>query len=271
MTLYLGKKPARPGAVKVDFDDFVDIGELADPGTSFGHSNLVHVWNMLMNNLIGCCAESGGEHEDMLWTAEAGEPCSFVIPDAAPKDQPTVLNYSAVTGYVPGPELTDPNAPQNPTDQGTDMPTFIRYRYLTGLVDALGKRHKIDGALSLPPGDWEKLRYSAFYCDGTGLGIKMCQEWMDAFNGNGTTVWDAVDNPTWVGGHYVTAVAWDGPHVIPISWGEPVLLTQAGYEMASDETYAYISAEKIGTKGVDANGFNLKQMLANMHKLKDVS
>jgi hypothetical protein len=270
MTLCLGKKPARPGAVKVAFDDMVKTSQLAAPPPSFGHSNLVHVWNMLMNNVIGCCAISGGEHEDMLWTAEAGKIASFVAPQKAPAKQPTVLNYSAVTGYVPGPELTNPDAPENPTDQGTDIPTLIKYRYQTGLVDAQGNRHKIDGAVSLKPGDWNQLKYASYYFDGVGLGIKMCQEWMDSFNASGNTVWDEVDDPTWIGGHYVTGVAWNG-NIIPISWGEPVQITQAGYEMASDETFAYITAEKITPKGADLNGFNLKQIIANAHKLTNVA
>jgi hypothetical protein len=269
MTLCMGKKPARPGAVKIDFDSVVSMKQLAAPPKTYGHANLVHVWQMLMNNILGCCAESGGEHEDMLWTAEAGNPCSFVALNKPPAQQPTVLNYSAVTGYVPGPELTDPDAPQNPTDQGTDVAELIKYRYLTGLVDAQGNRHKIDGAVSLKPGDWNQLFYAAYYFDGVGLGIKMCQEWMDAFTGSGNTVWDAVDNPTWIGGHYVTAVAWNG-NVIPISWGEPVQITPAGYEMASDETYAYITGEKITPKGADLNGFDLKQIISNAHLLANV-
>lgn len=268
MTLYLGKKPARSGAVKIEFDAMVDTVKLPDPPKKFGHANLVHVWNMLMNNMIGCCAISGGEHESMLWCAEAGTPVSFVAPNLPPAQQPTVLNYE-FTGYKPGPELTDPSAPENPTDQGTDVPSLIKERYLTGLVDAQGNRHKIDGAVSVRPGDWNALWYATYYFDGVGLGIKMCQEWMDSFNSTGSTVWDEVKNPTWIGGHYITAVAWNG-NVIPITWGEPVQITQAGYEMASDETFAYITAEKITPKGADLNGFNLKQIIANAHKLTNV-
>lgn len=269
MTLCLGKQPARPDAVKIPFSAVVNTKVLADPPAVFGHQKLVNVWNMLLNNLIGCCAISGGEHEEMLWTAEAGNMSSFVALDKPPAQQPTVLNYE-FTGYIPGPELTDPNAPPNPTDQGTDVPDFIKYRYLTGLVDAQGNRHKIDGAVSLTPGDWNQLWYATYYFDGVGLGIKMCQEWMDSFNASGNTLWDAVDNPTWIGGHYITAVAWNG-NVIPITWGEPVQITQAGYEMASDETYAYISGEKITPKGTDLNGFDLKQIIANSHLLRDVA
>lgn len=274
MTLYLGKKPARRGAVKVLFEDHVNLKQLNSPPDTFGQQKLINIWNILFNNLIGCCAISGGEHEDMLWTAEAGSMCSFVALDKPPELQPTVLNYSAITDYVPGAELTDPSAPENPTDQGTDVPDMIKYRYLTGLVDAQGNRHKIDGAAALQPGDWNALRYACYYFDGVGLGIKMCQEWMDAFNDTGTTVWDVVENPTWIGGHYITSVAWRGGvngMVIPITWGEPVQITQAGYEMASDETFAYVSKEKIGMKGVDANGFNYTEMIDNMHLLKDVA
>jgi hypothetical protein len=270
MTLLLGKKPARPGAVKVLFNDTVDVAELPDPGTDFGHERLVNVWDILLNNKIGCCAISGAEHEDMLWTAEAGSMSSFVALDKPPDQQPTVLNYSAVTDYVPGPELTDPYAPENPTDQGTVVADLIKYRYVTGLVDAQGVRHKIDGCVSLTAGDWTDLRYATYYFDGVGLGVRMCQQWMDSFTENGSTVWDYVSNPEWIGGHYITAVAFHNNMVIPITWGEPVQITQAGYEMASDETYAYISKEKIGAKSVDANGFNLDQILANANKLEDV-
>lgn len=271
MTLKFGKKPARPGAVKVSYADFVDHSKLQDPGNDFGHERLVRVWDILMNNKIGCCGISGGEHESMLWTAEAGKPAYFSSPSLAPDRQPTVVNYSSVTGYVPGPELYDPNAPENPTDQGIDVPELIKFRYLRGLVDTRGHRHRIAGAVSLDPGNWNQLRYAAYYFDGVGLGIRLCQEWVDNFTENGTTVWDAVPNPTWVGGHYITAVAFRGGKVIPITWGEPVFMTQAGYEMASDETFAYAATEKIGPKGVDADGLNARAMFSAMHRLRDVS
>ena len=124
--------------------------------------------------------------------------------------------------------------------------------------------------MSLPAGDWEALRYALWYADGVTLGVKMSQQWMDSFQ-NGDFVWDKVSRPKWIGGHAITGVAFYQNCARPITWGtDAVNLTEAGYEQASDETYAFFSVDRLNND-IDINGVDSEKFLANLPLLADVS
>jgi hypothetical protein len=250
----LGKLPARPGAVKLKFSNYVDTNVLPAPPAQFGHDNLVGQWGILANDRVGDCALADALHQHLLWNAEAGK--SIPLSDAV-----AIQNYSAVTGY-------DPHDPS--TDCGTDVPTLIHYRYTKGLVDGAGRRHKIGAALELEPGNWEQLAYAMYYFDGVTLGIKMSQQWMDAFQ-NGEYVWDKVSRPKIIGGHAITGVAMHGGNARIITWGTDVVgVTQAGYEQSCDEVYAFFTPEKL-KNGIDINGIDGDKLLADLQLLNDVA
>ena len=254
MTYMLGKLPARPGAVKLKFANYVDTNVLPAPPAEFGHDNLVGQWGILGNDRVGDCALADALHQHKLWCAESGK--AIPLSDAV-----AIQNYSAVTGY-------DPHDPS--TDCGTDVPTLIHYRYTKGLVDGAGRRHKIGAALELEPGNWEQLAYAMYYFDGVTLGIKMSQQWMDAFQ-NGEYVWDKVSRPKIIGGHAITGVAMHGGNARIITWGTDVVgVTQAGYEQTCDEVYAFFTPEKL-KNGIDINGIDGDKLLADLQLLNDVA
>jgi hypothetical protein len=256
----LGKQPARAGAVKLRFADYADTATLPTPPASFGHDRLVGSWGMLLNDRIGDCAIAGALHETMLWNLEAGVALPITNKSA-------LTNYENVTGYKPGPELENPDAPPNPTDQGTDIPTLIKYRYTTGVSDDAGRPHKIGGAVALEPGNWEQLIYATYYFDGVGVGLQLPEQWQDAFADG--KPWDKLRRPNIEGGHYVTAVAARDNNVVLVSWGGEVEITKAGYEQFSDESFAYLSVEKL-KNGVDLDGLNLSALSADLPELLDV-
>jgi hypothetical protein len=269
----LGKRPARPGAVKLAFETYVSTEALQEPPPVFGHDSLVNGgFPMLCNDLVGdCAAGAGAAHQIMLWTAEAGNQAPF-------NDKAALANYSAVTGYKPGPEvrgfdasgnvIPDYNAPQNPTDQGTDVAAMLRYWNLTGLLDAAGNVHKIGAVVALEPGNWEQLRYASYYFDGVAIGINLPVQWMDAFNKG--QPWTRVCRPRYEGGHYIVEVAWRDNNCVVSTWGGEIELTQSGYAQCSDESYAIMSEEKL-RNGVDLEGLDLAALTADMPKLKDIS
>lgn len=256
MTLYLGKAPARPGAIRPKFSTYLNTSVLATPPAEFGHDRLVGNWGMLANDSVGDCAIADALHQTMLWRAEAG--MSTPMTDAC-----AIANYSAVTDYNAG----DPS-----TDQGTDVPQLVNYRYTTGLKDAAGNSHKIGAAVALEPGNWEELVYALYYSDGVTLGIQMSQQWMDAFQpGTDIITWDKVSRPKNIGGHAITGVAFHDNLARIVTWGTDIVgITDAGYAQASDETYAFFSAEKL-KNGVDLNGFDAEKLLADLPLLLDVS
>src|SRR5215468_8854266 len=122
----LGKKPARPGAVKFKLANYLVKLKLPTPPQVFGHEGLIGAnWGMLGNDQYGDCVWAGAAHETMLWNKEAARAVSF-------SDKSVLSDYSAATGF-------DPNDPS--TDQGTDMQAAASYRKKTGIRDAKGKRH----------------------------------------------------------------------------------------------------------------------------------
>lgn len=255
----LGKQPARPGAVKLRFADFADTTKLDEPPPDFGHERLIGWdWGMLGNDRVGDCYEAGALHEVMLWNAEAGR--------SVPVDaEAAIANYSELTGYDPGAPV-DPATGENPTDNGTDVAIALAKRRSTGLLDGAGRRHPIGAYVALDPGNWEQLRYAAYYFDGVGLGLQMPRQWMQQF----PRTWDAVVRPQPAGGHYVPCVAFRDGNAVLVSWGGLVEITQAGYEQASDEAYAYLTVEKFRTGAATATGIDVDALRAQLQALTSV-
>ncbi len=248
MAFKLGKKPARPGAVKLRLANYIDTTALPKPPLSFGHERLVNQWGMLANDQVGDCVIAGGLHEVLMWNKEAGR--TVRVDDAC-----AIRNYSAITGYNPD----DPD-----TDQGTDMELAARYRRRTGLVDADGKRHKIGAYVALEPGDVTQLWYALYLFDAVGIGVEFPSQWMDAFNHH--KVWGQVAHPNIEGGHYIAGCARRNGGIVVVTWGTLVHMTIAGYHQFCDEAIAYLSEEKL-VNGVDSDGFSLSTLRTDLGKV----
>src|SRR5271165_1339972 len=117
MPYKLGKLPAQHKPSNLKFANYVCPWQLPPLPAQFGHERLVTDWGMLLNDQLGCCVISGGEHEHLLWNKEAGKTVTF-------DDKATVANYHAIGGY-------DPNNPDS--DQGCDVQVAADYRRKTGL------------------------------------------------------------------------------------------------------------------------------------------
>ena len=74
----LGKKPARPGAVKFKLANYLEKLKLPTPPKVFGHEGLIGAnWGMLGNDQYGDCVWAGAAHETMLWNKEAARTVTF--------------------------------------------------------------------------------------------------------------------------------------------------------------------------------------------------
>ena len=259
MTLKLGKAEARPGAVSFKFSDFASVSQMPPPPSTFGHEALVPSWGMLGNDTAGDCVFAGAGHEIMLWNAEAGKRVD-ISTDTALK------NYSRITGYDPS--QTDPTTGDNPTDQGTDVAQWLSARRKVGFLDDHGQPHKVGAYIALEPGNTDQLRYAAYYFDGVGIGVQFPQQWMDMFSQGGRT-WPALRRPNYVGGHYITAVAFRDHRPVIVTWGKTVELTLGGYTQNCDEAYAYLTPEKLAN-GVDLEGFNYAKLADYIKQLRSV-
>jgi hypothetical protein len=260
-TLKTGKLKARPEAVKLAFSDYVDLSQLAAPPANFGHELPVKTWGMDGNDVAGDCVFAGTKHEIQLWTTESGTPFKF----SEGVDGTAIKNYSAFTGYDPS--QTDDQG-NNPTDQGTDVASWLSHRRTKGFVDDAGVAHKIGAYVKLELGNIDQLRYAAYYFDGVGIGINFPEQWMQTFQQGGRT-WAALKRPNYAGGHYISNVAWRDGNPVIVTWGALVELTPGAYEQVADEVYAYLTPEKL-INGKDDNGIGYSDLRSYIKGLKAV-
>jgi hypothetical protein len=251
LPLKLGKKPARPGAVKFKLANYLEKLKLPTPPKVFGHEGLVgDSWGMLGNDHYGDCVWAGAAHETMLWNKEAARTVTF-------NNQSVLKDYSAVTGFNPN----DPN-----TDQGTDMQVAASYRRKTGVHDAAGKRHKVIAYLALTTGNPDQLALAIYLFGATGIGIKFPNTAMDQFNAG--KPWDVTKNAKIEGGHYIPGLGRDAKgNFVVVTWGKIQLMTPRFYQKYCDEVVAYVSEEALTTSGKTMEGFNLAQLKADLNAL----
>lgn len=200
-------------------------------------------WHILGNDKVGDCVFAGAAHEHMLWTMEGGAPRSrFTTKDV-------LSDYSAVTGYVPG---------RDETDQGTDMQEAASYRRKTGVLDATGKRHKIDAYMALEIGNADQLFLASWIFGAAGVGFQVPASAEGQFQRR--EPWHVVPRDRIVGGHYVPAVGRsESGNVVVITWGAAQEMSLEFLTAYNDESVVYLSEEFLrGSDKLSPEGFNLE-------------
>jgi hypothetical protein len=205
-----------------------DLPSVASLPLKFGHDNLVPSWGMDLNDRIGDCAIAAAIHTEMLYFAESGKTITF--DQSLTPSNSAVVNYSAVTGYQPGPELSDPqDAPPNPTDQGTDIAALFKYWLQHGIVDGDGGTHQIVGYAGLPIGDWDTLLIGLRLFQTVTIGINVPDYAEQQFAaGQAWHVEHGLHRT--IGGHCIPVVARDGDAVPVVTWGEETPMERPFYE-----------------------------------------
>lgn len=249
MPFRLGKKPARPGAVKLRLGDYLKAAALPPLPAVFGHQNLVAAWPMLANDRFGDCVFAGAAHETMLLVAEAGGSVAFT-------DANVLSDYAAVTGFDPA----------NPaTDGGADMQEAAAYRRNTGIVDASGNRHKIAAYLALEPGSIEHLYLAAYLFGTVGIGLALPASALD--QAEHQQAWNVVAGAPPAGGHYVPLVGRRADGVlIAVSWGAVQLMSESFFTTYCDEAVAYVSMECLVNRK-SPEGFDYDALVADLEAL----
>jgi hypothetical protein len=245
-----GKRAARHGAIRHRFKDFFDASALPKPTDVFGRTSYFPEdgWGILGNDKAGCCVWSGGDHLVMLWRALGGHgPTPFT-------DQ-TVFEDYGTTGYDP---MQDDANGDNPTDNGTDMVTAAAYWQKTGLLDATGARHKIDGYVSLETGNIEEVALAAYLFGGVGVGALLPGDAEDQFDANQPWTLSKFHGED---GHYFPIVGRNHEgNLLAVTWGRLQAVTPAWLARWMDEGVAYLSLESLRTntllsqRGMDMAG-----------------
>jgi hypothetical protein len=196
------------------------------------------VWHMLGNDKAGCCVFSGAAHEHMLWTLEGG------VPRARFTTKDVLSDYRDLTGYN-GSEASD---------QGTDMQDAAAYRQKTGVIDATGVKHRIDGYASLRVGDLTQIARAAYLFGAVGIGVMLPSSAEHQFIAG--VPWSIVPGDHPVGGHYIPMVGRDdNGNFLFISWGRVQAATPEWVAQNMDEGMAYLSKEMIGKNGLSLESY----------------
>jgi hypothetical protein len=246
--LRLGKKPATTDHRDLKFASYL-TAKLPTPPRTFGHEKLIGAdqWDMLGNDRAGCCVFSGAGHETMLWTKAAGNPVQF-------SDRSVLSDYAAVTGFDP---ITGSG------DNGTNVRDALKYRAKTGILDSVGRRHKIGAYVALEPGNWTHLLAALYLFGAVGIGIEFPASAMDQFNAGKN--WSVVRGSSIEGGHYVPLVGRRSVTRL-VTWGQCIGMTQGFYLKYCDESWAILSPEYLKA-GRSLEGFSLAQLQADLKAL----
>ena len=251
MKYKLGLKPvlAQPRVTLASYytSDLPTLESLKFP---LGHADAIQP-KMFLNDRIGDCAIAGSIEEIRLANALRGVTVNFDDADA-------IANYSFITGYQPGPEITDPvDAPPNPTDQGTDVHDLYEYRKNTGFVDADGNRHKIVAYAGLTRGDFDELLIALSLFDMVGIGIQV-PDFAEAQFEAGQP-WHLVKRGFGIeGGHYIPIVGAQSNTVADLfTWGAKTGIEMDFYEKLNTVAVVALTEEMFtadkSPEGVDFN------------------
>lgn len=254
----LGKLPARPGAVTFKLSNY-GVALPAAPASDPNYKNISDWQGVMGNDTLGDCVCAEAGHGTIFYNNVAGNHVAITTADV-------VALYSAVTGYDP--KQTDPSTGDNPTDQGTDMPTAASYRRKTGLKDANGKYHKIAAYLDLGVANEDNLKKAIHYFKGAGVGFNFPSSAMDQFNAG--KPWTVVKGATIEGGHDVFACGYDKDYIYCVSWPTPdhpiQKMSWAFFKKYADESLVYLSTEMLKA-GKSPEGFNVTQLEADLKAL----
>lgn len=251
MPFKLGKTPARPGAIRLKFGDYLKVTALPPLPAIFGHEDLIaaNAWGMLANDQHGDCVWAGAAHETMLLAAEAGGTATFT-------DANVLSDYSVVTGF---------NAADPATDNGTDVQQAAAYRQQTGIIDARGVRHKIAAYVALEPGNAQHLYLAAYLFGAVGIGLMLPSSALDQ-SAQGQA-WDVVAGSQQAGGHYVPLVGRRADGLLcTVSWGVLQPMTEKFFATFCDEAVAYVSTECLVDQKT-LEGFNYDALINDLNAL----
>ena len=235
--LYLGKTPARHGAVSFPMTTYVDLDNVKLP-KYFGHEREHIDYGMLKNDECGDCVIVDFCHRIMIDSQGCGRPIPTFNSTAVPM-------YSAVTGYDP--QQTDQDG-NNPTDNGTDMAMAAEFWRTKGVQDDSGALHRLKGYGEIQVGHWDHLLKAAYLFGGASLGVRMPQSAMDQFDNQ--EPWTVQPHAEMLGGHAVTVCGLNSEgNMVIVTWGRTQAVTRPWLETYMDEGICAFSRDYLLSTG----------------------
>lgn len=248
----LGATLGRVDDRTLDGTVYMDIAALLakmPAGSLIGKFRLFVKWLMLGNDTVGNCVVAGILHAIMWASNFGGKTITFSTAFA-------IKLYSLWTGYTP----TDPNS-----DQGTEPDVAMKVWAKAGITDSAGVNHKIAAWFYIPTGNFVALRATIWLFGSAGICFSLPQSAQDQFP---SRKWTVVPGSPTEGGHFVLAVDDDAKAWTSIvTWGAIVKVARQFMQLKSTRWYGYVTEDQL-VDGKDRNGFNLKQLLADVATVK---
>ena len=235
---YLGKKPARAGAVRFQFAKYVDVASIRVPPV-FGHV-VNEDYGMFGNDRAGDCVECNVAHQIMIDAAATRR--------SIPRFYETsVLKvYSDWTGYNPAARVDAKG--NNPTDGGTDMSDAASRWRTQGFPDATGLMHYSKAYAGLPIGDFDTLIKATYLFGAVSVGVNLQQAQVEQFDAY--LPWRHDVNSPIIGGHCITACGMNSRGMLVcISWGRTTAVERNVIEQQMDEAIVTFSREYLMATG----------------------
>lgn len=218
---------------------------LSPPPVSVDWTKGITDWGMMLNDSLGDCTIAGVGHAVQIFTVNASS--EVTVPDS------TILDYYEWwDGYVDG----DPS-----TDQGG-----VEIQVLNKWRKKKFWGHKLLAYADPLVSNLTEVRQAVNLFGGLYIGLNVPQSVMNTDN-DPSIPWDVTGDNTLVGGHCVFIPKYDADTFTCISWGQLYTMTTAFWNMFVDESHALLSQDFLATNGLDPQGFNLKQLQADLAQI----
>jgi hypothetical protein len=247
---YFGMQPPRRSDVRLRLGDYLDYSAIVVPKV-FGHITNQMIWGTLGNTIAGDCVIAGSMHEIMDWThAAQGAVAPFTAGGALDL-------YKQISGWngIPGDQ----------SDAGVEPVSYANFRMRTGIADAAGGVHKINGYARVTT--YDHLVAAAYLFGACAFCFNVPSSAMKQFE-NGQP-WTDVGDQSNVGGHYVPIVGRNrAGNLIAVTWGRLQALDASFITRYGLLILAYIGLDYISkSTQLTPENFNLAQLRADLAAL----
>ncbi len=204
-------------------------------------------WGMMLNDRLGCCTIAGCAHAIQLWSKNVGQ--QITVPDSA-----VLSMYEQWDGYNPAIPSSDEGGIELNVLNSWKKQGFVGHNLLAFASINIQNVLEIQQCINL---------FGGLYI---GISLPLTAQHQD--------VWDVdlsdpyASQPGSWGGHCVFISGYDKNGISCITWGSVKKMTVAFFLKYCDEAYALIGQDFFNTQGVDVEGFNSSQLLADLSQIR---